>query len=79
MYIGHAHLFVCLSVPCHITTLLHGAGCNLGSGKWCPVVLHCWVDLQSVHGFRCYDNIVPNMKCLQVLVLTLCLIQVHSI
>jgi len=19
--------------------------------------VHCWADLQSVHGFRCYDNI----------------------
>jgi len=23
----------------------------------CPLVVHCWADLQSVHGFRCYDNI----------------------
>ena len=21
-----------------------------------PLVVHCWVDLQSVHGLRCYDN-----------------------
>jgi len=21
-----------------------------------PLVVHCWTDLQSVHGFRCYDN-----------------------
>ena len=29
----------------------------------------CWVDLQSVHGFRCYDNGAPNAKCQWVLVL----------
>jgi len=30
MYSGHSHLCVCLSVPCHIPTLLHGPGCKLG-------------------------------------------------
>ena len=30
MYIGHGHLCVCLSIPRHIPTLLHGPGCNLG-------------------------------------------------
>ena len=39
-----------------------------GNGKGCPPVVHYWADLQSVHGFRCYDNIVPNAKCQQVLV-----------
>ena len=29
----------------------------------------CWADLQSVHGFRCYDNIAPNAKYQRVLVL----------
>jgi len=27
--------------------------------------VHYWVDLQSVHRFRCYDNIAPNV-CLSV-------------
>ena len=49
-----------------------------------PVVVHCQADLQSVHGFRCYDNmhvrkltaclqmrIAPNAKCQLVLVLAL--------
>ena len=40
----------------------------------CPLVVHCWADLQSVHGFRCYNNIVPNVKCQRVLVFTLCLV-----
>jgi len=30
--------------------------------------------LQSVHGFRCYDNTAPNAKCQRVLVLALCLV-----
>jgi len=39
-----------------------------------PLVVHYWADLQSVHGFRCYDNIAPNAKCQRVLVLALCLV-----
>jgi len=31
--------------------------CNLGNGRECPLVVHYWVDLQSVHGFRFYVNI----------------------
>jgi len=38
-------------------------------------VVHYWADLQSVHGFRCYDNIAPNAKCQRVPVLALCLVQ----
>jgi len=47
-----------------------------------------WADLQLVHGFccydnmvqsvprfHCYDNIAPNAKCQRVLVLALCLCQ----
>ena len=29
-----------------------------GNGRGCPLVVQYWVDLQSVHGFRCYDNII---------------------
>jgi len=57
MYIGHGRLCVCLSVPRRIPTLLHGPGCDLGNGRGCPLVVHYWADLQSVDGFRCYDNI----------------------
>ena len=60
MYCGHARLCeclcVCLSVRGRMPTLLHGHGCNLGSGRGCPLVVHYWADLQSVHGLRCYGN-----------------------
>ena len=26
------------------------------SGRGSPLVVHCWADLQSVHGLRCYGN-----------------------
>jgi len=65
----------CLSVPGLIPTLMHGPECNLGNGRGCPLVVHYWADFQSVHGFRCYDNIASNVKCQQVFVLALCLIE----
>ena len=40
-----------------------------GDGRGCPLVVHYWADLQSVHGFRFYDNIAPNAKCQRLLVL----------
>jgi len=56
MYCGHARLCVCLcvclsvcvSVRGRMSTLLHGPGCNLGSGRKCPLVMHHWANLQSV-------------------------------
>jgi len=74
MYIGHGRLCVCLSVPCHIPSILHGPGYVLGNDRGCPLVVHYLAYLQSVHGFRCYDSIAPNAKCQRVLVLTLCLV-----
>ena len=50
---------VCPSQHSH-TTKLHGPGCNLGNGRRCPLAVHYWANLQSLHGFRCYDNIAPN-------------------
>ena len=40
---------------------------------WVPLAVHYGADLQSVHGFRYYDNITPNAKYQRVLVLALCL------
>jgi len=38
--------------------------------------VHHWANLQSVQGFRCYDNIAPNAKCQRVLVLAPCLVYI---
>jgi len=60
-------------------TLLPGLRCNLGNGIGVPSIhVHYWADLQSVHGFRCYDNMAPNAKCQRVLVLALCLVRLLS-
>jgi len=56
-------MFVCLSVPHPISTLLHRPDVTWENGTGCPLVVHYWADLQSVHGFCCYDNIAPNVKC----------------
>ena len=37
-----------------------------GESQGCPLVVHCWADLQSAHGFRCCDNMAPNAKCQRV-------------
>jgi len=67
-------VYVCVSVPRRMPTLLHGLGCNLRNDRGCPLLVHYCAGLQSVHGFRCYDNITPNAKCQQVIVLAVCLV-----
>ena len=73
MHIGHGHLCVCLCLAAfpHYCTK---QDVILGNGRWCNLVVHYWVDLQSVNRFSCYDNIVPNAKCQRVLVLAQCLV-----
>ena len=73
MYSGHGLLFVWLS----LTAFAHyctDPGVTWRNSMGCPLVAHYWADLQSVHGFRCYDSITPNAKCQRVLVLALCLV-----
>jgi len=55
MYCGHARLCVCLSAAAclHYCT---DPDVTWGSGRGCPLVVHYWVDLQSVHGLHCYGN-----------------------
>jgi len=54
-------LSVCVSVHGHMPALLHGAGYKLRDGRGLPLVVHCWANLQLVHGFYCYDNIAPRL------------------
>ena len=57
-------------------TLLHGPGCNSGgSGRGCPLIVHYWADLQSVHGLRFYGNVTRMQNVSEyMLVLALCLV-----
>jgi len=60
MYIGHARLCVCLRVCLSLAAFPHyctNPYVTRGMVGGCPVVVHYWADLQSVHGFRCCDNI----------------------
>jgi len=67
MYCGHAHLCMCVCGP----------GCNVGSGRGCPLVVHYWADLQSVHGLRCYGNITRTQNVTEyMLVLAVCLVDI---
>jgi len=79
MYCGHARLFVCVSA----CLCLSAAACphycaesdvTWGSGRGCPLVVHYWADMQSVHGLRCYGNITRTRNVSEyMLVLALCL------
>jgi len=40
--------------------------------------VHYWADLQSVHGFRCYDNIAQTRNVSEWLVLAVCLVIVRN-
>jgi len=76
MYIGHA-LLRCVSVRLTLAAFPHyctDSDVTWRNGRSCPLVVQCSADLQSVHGFRCYDNIAPNAKCQRVLVLAVCLV-----
>jgi len=72
MYIGHGRLCICACV-CP-SPHFHTTAPTRRNGRGCPLVAHCWADLQSVRGFSCYDNIAPNAKCQRVLVLVPCLV-----
>jgi len=59
MYCGHVRLCVCQSVRLSAAVCPHyctDPDVTLGSGSGCPLVVHYWADLQSVHGLRCYGN-----------------------
>ena len=62
MYCGHARLCmsVCLSaaVRPHYCT---DPDVTWGRGRGCPLVVHYWADLQSVHRLRCYGNITRTL------------------
>jgi len=56
MYCGHARLCVCVCVCLSAAACPHyctDPDVTRESGKGCPLVLHYWADLQSVHGLRC--------------------------
>ena len=59
-------VFVCLSV----CVCLSAAACphyctdpdvTWDSGRECPIVVHYWADLQSVHGLHCCGNITRTL------------------
>jgi len=70
MYCGHARLFVCQSVCVSVCVCLSAAvrphyctdpDVTWRRGRGCPLVVHYWADLQSVHGLHCYGNITRTL------------------
>ena len=79
MCIGHGHMCmcICLSVCLSLVAFPHyctDPDVTWRNGSGCPLVVHYCVDLQSMHEFHCHDNIAPNAKCQQVLVLAVWLV-----
>ena len=72
---------VCLSVCLSVAACPHyctDPDVTWGNGRGCPLVVQYWADLQSVHGFRCYDNMARMAKCQRVLVLALRLVDISD-
>jgi len=64
MYCSHARLCVCVSACLSAAVRPHyctDPDVTWGRGRSCPLVVHYWVDLQSVHGLCCYGNIMRNL------------------
>jgi len=69
---------ICVSVCLSLITFPYYSmdlDVSWGNGRRCLVVVHYWLDLQSVHRFRYHDNIAPNVKCERMLVFTVCLVK----
>jgi len=71
-----SHASVCLSVS--VAACLHyctDPDVTWRSGRGCPLVVHCWTDLQLGHGLRCYGNIMRTRNVSEyMVVLALCLV-----
>ena len=79
IYIGHGRPCICRCVCLSVAAFSHyctDPDLTWGNGRGCLLVVHYCANLQSVIGFRCYDNIAPNAKCQRVLVLAVCLVTV---
>jgi len=63
---------VCLSAATCLHYCTH-PDVTWGSGRRCPLVVHYWADLQSVHRLTCYGNIMQNVSK-YMLVLAICLV-----
>ena len=46
---------ICVSVCVSVRGCMD-PGVTWGNGRGCPLVVHYWADLQSVHGLCCYGN-----------------------
>jgi len=57
--VTHVCVCVCLSVCLSVAACLQyctDPDVTWGSGRGCPLVVHYWADLQSVHGLHYYGN-----------------------
>jgi len=58
----HICVSVCVCVCLCAATCPHyctDPDVTCGNGRGCSLDVQYWADLQSLHGFLCYDNIAP--------------------
>ena len=53
---------MCLSVRGRMPSYCTDPDVIWGNGRECPLVVHYWANLQSVHGLRCYGNITRTQN-----------------
>jgi len=74
VYWSRAYVYLCVCICVCLSAAAFAHYCTDPDVTWgmvwgCPLVVHYWADLQSVHGFRCNDSIAANAKCWPVIVL----------
>jgi len=63
---------VCLSVcPRPYADYSKDPDVTWGSGRGCPLVVHYWADLKSVHGLRSYGNITRTRNVSECMLVTI--------
>jgi len=58
--VTRVHVSVCLSAAVH-PHYCTDPDVTWGHGRGCPLVVHYWADLQSVHWLCCYGNITQTL------------------
>ena len=61
-------MFDCLSVCLSVAACPHyctDPDVTWENGRGCSLVVQYWADLQSMHGFRFYDNIAPHVLAIR--------------
>jgi len=80
MYTAHGRPCICVPVGLSLaafTRYCTDLDVTWRNGLGCPLVAYCWAYLQSVRGFRCYDNEHSAEREMSTSACTLCMPGLH--